>query len=315
MTDIWSKKVKILFKSGSLIYEKGGKRWAFEDVGDLIKKGASLKIMRKKDNKNITKNIIETLKRKIWSLEEIKTLKERYGTKTLVEIHKIFLPLKSVGQIRHKAASLNLTVDKSWQSHEVEVLTVLRKAGVSFPYIAKILQRPIHACEVKAHTIGVVYGGRANEALENTEGLYEKYEKLDTKLKGKIAEEMVVIRLVEEGFDVWEPYMPQHKTDLVVLHNSKALRIQVKSASWDRKTGRFRVPLQRKTRLGRADYKNGDVEFFVIVCLGINAFYVVPFKECNKSRYANLYPHRPRMIQKGFSWERYRNSFTLLTFT
>jgi len=305
-------KIKLLLKSGKTIYEKGGKRWTLEDVDTLIKKGVSVKINRKNDNKNITNKILEDLKRKIWSLEEIKTLKEKYGTKTLPEIHKLFLPLKSVGQIRHKAASLNLTVDKKWQSHEVEVLEVLRKAGVSFPFIAKILQRPLHACQVKAHKVGLVYGGRANEELENTSDLYEKYEKLDTKLKGKIAEELATIRLVEEGFDVWEPYMPQHKTDLIVLHESKAVKIQVKSASWDRKTGRFRVPLHRKTKLGRAAYKMSDAHFFVIVCLGINAFYVAPFNETEISRYANLYPHRPRMIQKGFSWEKYRNAFPLL---
>ena len=59
-------------------------------------------------------------------------------------------------------------MDMKWQEHEVQAMTALRKSGVSFPIIAKILQRPIVGIQQKAHKIGLVYGGRSEENQEES---------------------------------------------------------------------------------------------------------------------------------------------------
>jgi hypothetical protein len=304
----------IFYRSGSDILGKNGERANLEKLHSLLQNEVEFVVIRKGDGRDITKAILESIEKRIWTKDEIDMLENEYGKHTLEELRKSFLPYKSTGQIRHKASSLSLTVDKAWQEHEIKALTALRKSGVSFPIISQILERPLHAVQVKANKVGLVYGGRSNENVSSVKRSIEKIVDLPAISKGKIAEDLASIRLIQEGFDVFVPYTPQHKTDTVVIRGDKVAKIQVKSAVWEEKTGRFRVPLKRKhaRKQIRSFYDDNDVDFFIFVCLGLNDFYVAPFSLCKLHGEAHLYPHRPRMIQKGFDWEMYRNSFELI---
>ena len=312
-----NRKVKgpLLFnRYGTTICGSNGKRTNYQKLHQLFLDGVEFKVIRKSDGRDITDRILENIKKKVWDIEEIEIIKNLYGKHTLEDLHRLFIPRKTVGQIRHKASELSLTVDKDWQKHEVQALSILRKAGVSFPIISKLLQRPLHSVQVKANKSGIVYEGRTNEGLEEVQNKIRNISKVSALQKGKIAEDFTSMKLIEQGFDVFVPYTPQHKTDLIVVDVGKIVKIQVKSAIWDKKTGRFRVPLLRKISLGadkgsRKHYKDSDVDFFSLVCLGIDSIYIVPFKLCKQHSYANLYPHRPKQIQKGFDWDQYRDNF------
>lgn len=149
-----------------------------------------------------------------------------------------------------------------------------------------------------------------------------QWDKLDSTVKGTIAETHVKIKLSELGFDVWEPFCQNHKTDLFILCGHSILRIQVKSATYDLKTKAFRANVTRHRRgadhLGRrsvASYTPEDVDFFIIYCGGLatREFYVTPAKLVIGRTDMKIYPHRLKgVFAGGPEWERFRNAFNLL---
>jgi len=206
---------------------------------------------------------------------------------------------------------------KAWTDSETQALCALRAAGVTYRAISEILGRSQRSCEQQASKLNLTYGAggsRVGDGEEFVSKDLDAYKSVSSLGKGKIAEDLVTIELTKRGFDVFVPYKPQHHTDIIVIDGSKACKIQVKSAIWDQGTGRFRVPLHRKdARNGkRFQYIEGDIDFFILYCLGIDASYVVPFNLCNDHAYANLYPHRPKLQQKGFNWENYKESYQLI---
>ncbi len=136
---------------------------------------------------------------------------------------------------------------------------------------------------------------------------------LDTKLVGSITEDQVKIKLAMCGFDIFTPYMNNHKTDIAVVKGQKICRLQVKSAVYDRENKRFRAQLRTKDREGRfIGYAAADVDFFVVKCNGLEEYYVVPYEIGNSQHNLNLYPHRLKMRVKGVDFEPYRNAFGLI---
>lgn len=143
----------------------------------------------------------------------------------------------------------------------------------------------------------------------------EKWDQLDTLTKGTIAEGYVKNRLAELGFDVWIPYTNNHKSDMAVLVNHRFLRIQVKSATYSPEEKRFRTMLQTRDRQGNhIGYKDGVIDFFIVFCPGIHAFYVIPASIGNINQAVNMIPHRHRFFElnKGRDWEQYFEAFHLL---
>ena len=296
------------------ITEKGtSKKFSLEDIFKLIQSNKQFEIFHK--NRNITNEVSERAIKKYWTKKEEKSLKENFGSITITTLRKDFLPNKSIGQIRHKADLLSLTIDRRWQAHEITALTALRKSGCSYLQISKILQRPKRACEIKAHKLGITHVGNHSEDYEGIDDKVEKYKSIPAITKGKIAEDLSSIKLLENGIDVFTPYTPNHVTDLIAVHKNKIAKLQVKSCIWDKKHDRFRVPLVRKnTRTHeRKFYDSKDIDFFILYCLGIDAIYIVPFALCKSYKGANLFPHRPKLIiDKKFDWEQYRDSFSLI---
>lgn len=203
---------------------------------------------------------------------------------------------------------------EAWTESEKQALSALRASAVTYRAIAEILGRTQSSCEQMATKMNLTYadgGSRVGDGEEYFSKDLDALKNTSPLEKGKMAEDLTTIELVKKGFDVFLPYKPQHHTDLIVIEGNKACKIQVKSAVWDKGSGRYRVPLHRKDARNnnRFQYKEADIDFFILYCLGVNAIYVVPFSICSDYGYANLYPHRPKLQQKGFNWEDYKDSF------
>lgn len=143
-----------------------------------------------------------------------------------------------------------------------------------------------------------------------------EWDKLDSTVKGTIAENYVKVRLSELGFDVWEPVTQNHKTDVVILVDHRVIKIQVKAATYDTASKSFRTNLTRHRRMGgHPNYSDTDVDFFIVYCGGLPAltFYVIPAAATNDNATPRLFPHREKAVTfSDVSFEDYRNAFALL---
>ena len=203
--------------------------------------------------------------------------------------------------------------NRPWTVDDLEILRLMRGYGLPFSLIAKTLQRTEQAIIVKAskHCISAP---RKN-TIEDDELVSNQrtFLTLDSKIIGSITEDQVKIKLSIAGFDVFSPYMNNHKTDLVIANGSIICKIQIKSAVYDQENKRFRSQLRTKNRKGKfIGYSKEDVDFFIVKCNGIEEYYVVPYEIGNLNHSLNLYPHRLKMRVQGLDWEKYRNAFNLI---
>ena len=98
--------------------------------------------------------------------------------------------------------------------------------------------------------------------------------------------------------------MNNHKVDLGILSNGRLIRIQVKSASYDKVYKKFRPQLQTRDKEGKhINYKDMDIDFFIIQCAGLPEFYVVPAAFGIKKYSANLFPNREGLTSNILEWE------------
>lgn len=141
----------------------------------------------------------------------------------------------------------------------------------------------------------------------------ENLSAIDPKMKGSIAESYVMLRLAELGFDVWLPYMNNHKADLAVFQNNRLVCIQVKSATFDLQSDRFRAMLTTRDKKGNhIAPATESQDFFIVKCEGVWAFYVIPSNTGLEHLSLNFYPHRERTWITGFDAEEYRDAFHLI---
>jgi hypothetical protein len=204
--------------------------------------------------------------------------------------------------------------NRRWTDDDLAILRLMRQYGLPFSLIAQTLRRSEQAIIVQASKLKIqaprMSGVDDTDLAENQ----ERFLQLDTKTVGSITEEQVKIRLAIEGFDIFEPYMNNHKTDLLLIHSDRVCRIQVKSAVYDKGNKRFRSILRTKDKSGTfIGYSNSDVDFFIVKCNGLEEYYIVPFEIGDTQHSLNLYPHRLKMRCKGVDFEPYRNAFHLLS--
>ena len=119
--------------------------------------------------------------------------------------------------------------EKKYSKEELLALKALVKSGVSYSVISKVLNRGIRGVAVKASRLGFT-NNRQHKKLDNNHDL-TAYRKLDSKIKGTIAEYMVGIKLLENNFQVYFPFVDNQEEDLIISKNGKYFRIQVKSAT------------------------------------------------------------------------------------
>ena len=105
---------------------------------------------------------------------------------------------------------------------------------------------------------------------------------MDTKLKGDIAEQATIMEALKRGWAVLKPLGDRLPYDLVLDMGGKLVKIQVKSAWLDKKSGNFVVDNRRtktnRRRMLRKLYKISDFDFAVVYLDGMNIFYIFPFK-------------------------------------
>jgi hypothetical protein len=107
---------------------------------------------------------------------------------------------------------------------------------------------------------------------------------MDTKLKGDIAEQAVVLFALKRGWGVLKPVGDRLAYDLVLDINYKLIRLQVKAAWFDSKKENYVVDVRKtKTnrRVMRRDYySNADFDF-AVVYIADDLFYVFPAEVFN----------------------------------
>lgn len=200
-----------------------------------------------------------------------------------------------------------------WSENDLSVLRLMRSYGLPFSLIAQTLRRSEQAIIVQAARLKIQAPRKSGVEDDEVVVLQNKFLAMDTKLVGSITEDQVRIRLAMEGYDLFLPYMNNHKTDLAIVRGSLLCKLQVKAAVYDKENKRFRAQLRTKDKDGlRISYRKEDVDFFVVKCNGIEEFYVVPYELGVKQHNLNLYPHRLKMRVAGLDFEPFRNAFNLI---
>jgi hypothetical protein len=103
---------------------------------------------------------------------------------------------------------------------------------------------------------------------------------MDTKLKGDIAEQAVVLYALKQGWGVLKPVGDRLPYDLALDISGSILTIQVKSAWFDTKRQNYVVD-NRRTKTNRRvmireNYKVEDFNFAIIFIEELDVFYVMP---------------------------------------
>jgi predicted DNA binding protein len=106
---------------------------------------------------------------------------------------------------------------------------------------------------------------------------------MDTKLKGDIAEQAVVLYALKQGWGVLRPIGDRLPYDLVIDINKKLVKVQVKSAWFDIKSQNYVIDTRRtktnRRQMIRDNYSNNDFDFAIAYIEKLNIFYVIPVDE------------------------------------
>lgn len=293
-----------------------GRRVNQQELAVILESNPDASVISGHQKIDVTNDVRRRLRERLWTEGELAIFRENFGKITLKEL-QLLLPDKRAGQLRNKASELSLTVQKDvWTAKEDKDLIELRRYGVPYDTIASLLNRPIHSCQVRAHRLGgtQVQGMKGTDGHDETRKAF-KYN-VHTQTKGRVAELMVSIELALRGVDVFEPFYPQHKVDLLAYVSGRAYKIQVKSAVFLPDTDRFRLPIKSKNPRSheRISYTAEEVDFFVAVCLGADpVFYVIPFEDVKSRDDLNFYPHRAVAGQADrVGMEKYRGAWHLI---
>ncbi len=103
---------------------------------------------------------------------------------------------------------------------------------------------------------------------------------MDTKQKGDIAEQAVVLFALKQGWGVLKPLGDRLPYDLVFDIGGSLIKIQVKNAWFDVRRSNFVVDTRRtktnRRQMLRENYKPDDFDFAVILIEDLEVFYVMP---------------------------------------
>lgn len=138
---------------------------------------------------------------------------------------------------------------------------------------------------------------------------------MDTKLKGDIAEQAVVLFALRQGWGVLTPIGDRLPYDLVLDVSGRLLKIQVKSAWLDEKTQNYVVDNRRtKTNrrvMKREAYSQDDFDFAIAYIEEKDVFYVFPVDVFVSYRSGIQLIEAEKRQRKPRSAE-YRNAWNLL---
>lgn len=140
---------------------------------------------------------------------------------------------------------------------------------------------------------------------------------MDTKLKGDIAEQAVILYALQQGWEVLKPIGDRLPYDLVLEVENVFVKIQVKSAWFDDKKKNYVVDTRRtktnRRRMLRSNYAENDFDFAVIYIQESQTFYVFPVAEfINYGSEIHLVEAEKRQRKPKSS--QFRNAWQLLLF-
>ena len=103
---------------------------------------------------------------------------------------------------------------------------------------------------------------------------------MSTKLKGDIAEQAAILRLLELGWGVAKPIGDRHPYDLIVDIEGVLARLQIKSAWFNKSDNNYCVDVRRtqtnRRIMKRSLYSNQDFDFALVYISDQRIFYVFP---------------------------------------
>ncbi|BAY61937.1 putative endonuclease [Calothrix brevissima NIES-22] len=107
-----------------------------------------------------------------------------------------------------------------------------------------------------------------------------RYEYMDTKLKGDIAEQAAVFHALKRGWGVLKPIGDRLPYDLAFDVEGTVIKIQVKYAWFDQPSGNYVVD-NRRTKTNRRlmlreAYKPTDFDFALVYIEKLDLFYIFP---------------------------------------
>src|SRR5258708_7488908 len=104
--------------------------------------------------------------------------------------------------------------------------------------------------------------------------------KLDTKLKGDIAEQAAILYAMKHGWGVLRPVGDRLPFDLVFAVGNALVKIQVKSAWFGAPSGNYVVDNRRtktnRRMMIRGVYSSEDFDFALVYIEDVDVFYVLP---------------------------------------
>ena len=137
---------------------------------------------------------------------------------------------------------------------------------------------------------------------------------MNTKLKGDIAEQAVILFALKKEWGVLTPIGDRLAYDLALDINNKLIRLQVKSAWFDSKSENYVVDVRRtKTnrRVMRRDYYSNNDFDFAVVYVTEDLFYVFPAKVFN-SYGSEIHLVEASKRQRKPKSAEYRNAWELI---
>jgi hypothetical protein len=103
---------------------------------------------------------------------------------------------------------------------------------------------------------------------------------MDTKLKGDIAEQAVVLQALKRGWGVLRPVGDRLPYDLVFDIGDRLVKIQVKAAWLDLPSGNYVVDNRRtktnRRQMLRTPYQTSDFDFAIAYIQELTVFYIFP---------------------------------------
>ena len=103
---------------------------------------------------------------------------------------------------------------------------------------------------------------------------------MDTKLKGDIAEQAVILFALKKGWGVARPIGDRLPYDLILDVKGKLAKIQIKSAWLDAVKQNYVVDNRRtktnRRQMIRSPYDSADFDFAIVYLADIDVFYVFP---------------------------------------
>jgi hypothetical protein len=134
---------------------------------------------------------------------------------------------------------------------------------------------------------------------------------LYSKRKGMMAELIFVVKAASMGFAVSKPYGDSEPYDLIVEHNGRVFRIQVKSVFTTSRWGYSVCVTRKRQQKSGVAYSPHEIDFIAAYVVAHDAWYIIPVAEIASLAHIRLYPEGAKR-QDGAHFEKYRDAWDLL---